>query len=240
MRLKKYKVCIFAYSFKHKKTNDFINLLSEKNCLDLVIATPKEKLKIKSNWKPQKKNKKFLSLKVTKDLCLEKGINYLEIKHKNIIKIKSIIKKYKINLGIVSGARIIDKKIIKLFKYGIINFHPGKIPETSGLDSFFWTIKKNIYPYVTAHFIDKYVDKGKILIQKKINIFRNDDFYSLNGRIYMEQINLLKKISFIINKNENFYGKLVTNYKKNDQLNTNEKKNIYYKEYHNWKKKLIR
>ena len=61
-------------------------------------------------------------------------------------------------------------------------------------------------------------------------------FYSLNGRIYIEQINLLKKISFIINKNKNFSGKLVTNYNKNDQLNTNEKKNIYYKEYHNWKK----
>ena len=76
-------------------------------------------------------------------------------------------RKYKINLGIISGARIIDKKIIKLFKYGIINFHPGKIPETSGLDSFFWTIKKNIYPSVTAHFIDQYVDRGKILINSK-------------------------------------------------------------------------
>ena len=59
-----------------------------------------------------------------------------------MLKIKLIVKKYKINIGIISGARIIDKKIIKLFKYGIINLHPGKIPETSGLDSFFGQLKK--------------------------------------------------------------------------------------------------
>ena len=72
MKLRKYKVCIFAYSFKHKKTNDYINLLIKENCLDLVIATPKEKLQIKSNWKPQKKTKRNLNLETTKDLCLKK------------------------------------------------------------------------------------------------------------------------------------------------------------------------
>ena len=240
MKLRKYKVCIFAYSFKHKKTNDYINLLIKENCLDLVIATPKEKLQIKSNWKPQKKTKRNLKLETTKDLCLKKKINFYETKHKNFIKIKSIIRKYKINLGIISGARIIDKKIIKLFKYGIINFHPGKIPETSGLDSFFWTIKKNINPYITAHFIDKYVDKGKIIIQKKIDVLIKDNFSSLSKRIYREQIYLLKNILLIIKKNDNFFTKPVKNYKKNNQLSTNEKKNIYYKKFRNWKKKLIR
>ena len=142
MSNKKYKVCIFSYSFKHKKTNDIINLLSKEKCLDIVLAAPKQNLKLKSDWKPKLKKKKSKDLYTTKNLCLKKKIKYFELRHKNYAKIKLIVKKYKINIGIISGARILDKKIIKLFKYGIINLHPGKIPETSGLDSFFGQLKK--------------------------------------------------------------------------------------------------
>ena len=156
-------------------------------------------------------------------MCLKK-IKYFELRHKNYAKIKLIVKKYKINIGIISGARILDKKIIKLFKYGIINLHPGKIPETSGLDSFFWTIKKNIYPSVTAHFIDKYVDRGKILINKRVKLLINDDFQSLSKRIYKSEINILKKILVIIKNNKTFSTKPVLNYTKNEQLDVNEKK----------------
>ncbi len=240
MKIKKYKICIFAYSFKHKKTNDFIKILSKSNCLDIIIANPKENLKIKSNWKPQNKKKIVPKLDKAKDLCLKRDIKYFELKHKNFLKIKSMIKKYQINLGIISGARILDKKIIKLFKYGIINFHPGKIPETSGLDSLYWTVNKQIPPYVTAHFIDKNIDKGKIIFQKKVEVFIKDNFYTLTNRIYKEQITLLKKISIIIKNNNSFLTKSVLNYAKNNQLSTNEKKYIYYDKFKYWKKKIIK
>jgi folate-dependent phosphoribosylglycinamide formyltransferase PurN len=235
----RYKVCIFAYSFKHKKTNDLINLVSRVKCLDIVIAAPKKKLKIKSSWIPKNKNKKIVKLYQTRDLCIKRNINYTLSSHDNFLKIKKIVKKYRINLGIISGARIIDKRIIKLFKFGIINFHPGKIPETSGLDALYWTIKKKIHPYVTAHFIDKYVDKGKIIFQSKIKVLIQDDYHSLSNRIYKGQLDLLKKILVIIKNNHNFSTKFVYKYLKNDQLNTNQKKNIY-KEYYNWKKNLIK
>ena len=104
MKIEKYKICIFAYSFKHKKTYDFINILSKANCLDIVIANPKENLKIKSKWKPENKNKLISKFYKAKDLCLKRDIKYFELKHKNFPKIKSMIKKYKINLGIISGA----------------------------------------------------------------------------------------------------------------------------------------
>ena len=239
MSERKYKVCVFCYSFKHKKTNDIINLLSKENCVDIVLAAPKQKLNIKSDWKPSTKKKYSMKLYETKKLCLKKKIKYFELKHKNVSKIKTIVKKYKVSLGVIAGARILDKKVIKLFKYGIINLHPGKIPETSGLDSFFWTIKKNIYPSVTAHFIDQYTDKGKIIINKRVKLLLSDDFHSLSRRIYKSQIHILKKICSIIKNNKTFFTKPVLNYKKNEQMNMNEKKIIYYKKFNNWKKKYI-
>ena len=238
MKIKKYKICIFAYSFKHKKTNDFINILIKYNCLNVVIAAPKTFVKIKSTWKPKNNTILNLDIKRAEELSLKNQLKYFQVDHKNFIKIQSIVKKYKINLGIISGARIIDKKIIKLFKYGIINFHPGKIPETSGLDSFFWTIKKNINPYVTAHFIDNHVDRGKIIIQKKVKVLLRDNFYTLTNRIYKSQLELLKKILKAVINNKRLLTMPVKNYSKNKQLDTSEKKNIYYKMFFNWKKKL--
>ncbi len=53
-----YKVCVFSYSFSHKKSYDFINILIKENIIDCVIAAPKKKIFIKSNWVPTFNKKK--------------------------------------------------------------------------------------------------------------------------------------------------------------------------------------
>ncbi len=189
-----YKVCVFAYSFSHKKSYEFINILIKEKLIDCVIAAPKKKINIKSNWTPTKKIFFSKTIFDIKKLCKQNKINYYEIRHENHSKIRKLCNKLKLNLGLISGARILKEEIIKLFKYGIINMHPGKIPQTSGLDSFFWMIEKNIDPYVTAHLIDKYVDRGRIIHETKILVKKYDEFFSLKNRIYSGEKNLLIKI----------------------------------------------
>ena len=43
-----------------------------------------------------------MKLYETKKLCLKK-IKYFELKHKNVSKIKTIVKKYKVSLGVIAG-----------------------------------------------------------------------------------------------------------------------------------------
>ena len=236
----KYKLCVFSYSFKHKKSYDFINLLAKKNLIGLVIASPKEKLFIKSKWQPHLKNFKKKSIILSsKEICKKYKINYVELKHSNFIEINKICKKTKINIGVIAGARILKKNVIKIFKHGIINFHPGKIPETSGLDSFFWMLKKNANPYVTAHFIDKYVDRGRIIKKKKIPVKKNDDFFSLKNRIYNYERILLSEISEKLKLKKKIRSTLIKNYSKNEQLSTKDKKNIYEHKFLQFKKQRI-
>ena len=52
---------------------------------------------------------------------------------------------------------------IKGLSKGIINFHPGLIPEARGLDTPQWCIYDGIPLGVTSHFIDSKVDAGRII-----------------------------------------------------------------------------
>ena len=69
----------------------------------------------------------------------------MECAHDKIEVIEDIRDRLKAKIALISGARILKKEIIDLFDNGIINFHPGKIPETSGLDSFLY-YRKNCSP----------------------------------------------------------------------------------------------
>ena len=51
-----------------------------------------------------------------------------------------LIKKHNLDIGIILGARILSKQIIDAFSIGIVNLHPGILPENRGLDNVKWSI----------------------------------------------------------------------------------------------------
>jgi folate-dependent phosphoribosylglycinamide formyltransferase PurN len=94
------------------------------------------------------------------EICDRFKIPFIRIAHDDSGRIAEIVDHYKLEVAIISGARIIRGEVISLFSDGIINFHPGKIPETSGLDAFYYTVKNNVPAGVTTHYIDHRVDAG--------------------------------------------------------------------------------
>ncbi len=100
-------------------------------------------------------------------------------------------------------------------------------------------INKNINPCVTAHFIDKYIDRGKIIDEKKIDIKKYDNFFSLKNRIYNNEKKILVNIAKILKNKKKIKSQKVNKYLKNDQLNTKEKKSIYENKFLQFKKQRI-
>ena len=92
---------------------------------------------------------------------------------------------YRPTLGMVSGARMLSGEVISKFKKGIINFHPGLIPEARGLDTAHWCIYDQVPLGVTCHFIDKRVDyltiRNTIECDVVIAPARNDCAIGTNG-----------------------------------------------------------
>lgn len=183
-------LAVFAYNFPHKKTQDFLlRLFLEGYNVQLVLAADPVKL----NIPPASIRTKIrhIGLVDPKVIARRIGAEYFVVPH-NSPKAVDIIRTFNVELGIIAGARILKKPVIDAFKIGIINFHPGLIPEARGLDAMLWSILHDIPLGVTAHLIDERVDAGRILIKHQIPIYKDDSLIDLSERLYETQLELLR------------------------------------------------
>jgi len=79
------------------------------------------------------------------------------------------------DLILIGGGRILKKRIINTAKIGVLNCHPGLLPEYRGMDVAGWAIYNGDDIGVTCHFIDEGVDTGPVLMRKKAEWGRKGD-----------------------------------------------------------------
>jgi len=231
-------IAVFGYAFPHRKTQEFLFELKLMGLNEVIVfGAPWKELNI-----PKSSNlitKKITKTKPysTKEICKSLGYNFYELDHDNYNEIKNIVQIKKIHIGIISGARILKSDIIQLFREGIVNFHPGKIPETSGLDAFYYSIKNNIGIGVTTHFIDSRVDAGKIIEFNALNVNSKDSIEDILERNFYIQIDALRNfIKLFLTKS--IKTTPIQSYSKNLPMNGNAKKKILTK-YNTWKNNQI-
>ncbi len=200
------KKILFAYDFSHSKSVDFIKLCNENKIrIDLIVAAPFKKL--------NKPNRIFNYHKYSetnhhpRDLAKEFNIPYFVYDH-NSLDTVNLIKEFDLDLGIIAGARILNKNIIKNLSFGVLNLHPGILPQSRGLDSILWSIHNNNQLGVSAHLINHKIDSGKLVLQKKIKPLISDSIFDLYRKIYKTQIEILPEAISLICKNNMIFKNL--------------------------------
>ena len=162
---------------------------------------------------------------ITDDHSLKK--NYL--KKVKFIKLKNIKKIRPDYLFSVLNEKILQTEYIKLVKKYSINFHDGPLPKYAGLFSSSWAIYNSEREHgVCWHKIEKTLDTGDILFQKKFSIKKNVTAYEVDTKGIIEGIKLFKKIVKNI-KNSSFKFKK-QNLKKRSYFGKQDLK-IIFKEY---------
>ena len=90
--------------------------------------------------------------------------------------------------------KILSPLFIKKFKGIIVNIHPSLLPKYKGLNTHERVLKnKEKYSGCTVHFVNSELDSGKIILQKKIRVFKKDTVISLKKRILKEEHSLYPK-----------------------------------------------
>jgi folate-dependent phosphoribosylglycinamide formyltransferase PurN len=89
---------------------------------------------------------------------------------------------------------ILSKNFIKKFNGKILNIHPSLLPKYKGLNTHQRAIKNNEkYSGCTVHFVNSKLDSGKIILQKKVKIIKNETPESLAKKILSHEHKLYPK-----------------------------------------------
>ena len=129
-------------------------------------------------------------------------VYYLKKSSKDEKKILDILLKKKIKLICLAGfMKILSSNFIKKFEGNIVNIHPSLLPKYKGLNTHARVLNnKEKYSGCTVHFVNSKLDSGKIILQKKIKVLKNDTAKTLQKRILKEEHKIYPKaLQMIIN-----------------------------------------
>ena len=112
-------------------------------------------------------------------------------KKKNLAekKILEQLDKDRISLICLAGfMKILSKNFIKRFEGKILNIHPSLLPKFKGLNTHERAIiNKEKYSGCTVHYVNSKLDSGKIIIQKKVKINKNETSKTLAKKILLQE-----------------------------------------------------
>jgi len=175
----------------------------------MVKLIGKEKLKtaifisgrgsnLKSLYKFSKKKKSPIIIKlIVTDNEKAQGLIYAKNKKLKIFKIsyskkrdaekkiQKILKKNNIHLICLAGfMKILSISFIKSFAGKILNIHPSLLPKYKGLNTHKRVLyNKEKFSGCTVHLVNNKLDSGKIILQKKVKVLKNDNEYKLSRKI---------------------------------------------------------
>ncbi len=121
----------------------------------------------------------------------------------------STLQNEKIDLVVLAGfLKILTERFTKLYSNRIINVHPSLIPSFCGNGFYGLTVHEKALDYgvkvtgATVHFVNEIPDGGKIILQKSVNVCKNDTPEKLQKRV-MKQAEwvILPKAVELVSKN---------------------------------------
>ena len=140
-------------------------------------------------------NPKAKGLKYGKIFKIRKEIFNFEKKNQSENKILTTFKRYNIEMIFLAGfMKILSKNFITKFKGKILNIHPSLLPKYKGLNTHQRALNNNEkYSGCTVHFVNSKLDSGKIILQKKVKISKNETKNSLAKKILAQEHKLYPK-----------------------------------------------
>ena len=140
-------------------------------------------------------NSKAKGLNYAKKFKIKKKVFNFKNKNLSEKKLLSALKLNNIEMICLAGfMKILTGNFIKKFKGKILNIHPSLLPKYKGLNTHKRALNnKEKYSGCTVHFVNSKLDSGKIILQKKVKISKNETEYSLSKKILAQEHKLYPK-----------------------------------------------
>jgi methionyl-tRNA formyltransferase len=130
-----------------------------------------EEIRCGGRWTPEKME------------AFEKDFNIIQFESLKDPLLISYLSDAKYDLCIQGGTGILRERHINKFRIGILNFHPGDLPEYRGSSAPEWQYLHDRPVICTCHLIDENIDTGPVY-SKRLLETRMDDYYDFRSSIY--------------------------------------------------------
>tara|TARA_B100000029_G_scaffold209212_1_gene207074 strand:- start:515 stop:1078 length:564 start_codon:yes stop_codon:yes gene_type:complete len=99
------------------------------------------------------------------------------------------MKERKIKFLCLAGfMKILSNEFIQTFRHTILNIHPSLLPKFKGINTHKRVLKnKEKYSGCTVHLVNSELDSGKIILQRKIIIDKNETETSLKNKVLRQE-----------------------------------------------------
>ena len=140
-------------------------------------------------------NSEAEGLKLGKINKIRKKVFNFKKKNKIENQILSILKEHEIKMICLAGfMKILSRNFINKFRGKILNIHPSLLPKYKGLNTHQRALNNNEkYSGCTVHFVNSKLDSGKIILQKKVKISKNETTGSLTKKVLIQEHKLYPK-----------------------------------------------
>lgn len=106
-------------------------------------------------------------------------VEHVEVPIHNSEEVMPHIKDLDLDIIVFGGTRIIRGEILDHPKDGVVNSHPGLLPECRGSASPAWSVYHDIPIGSSTHFCDNGVDTGHLLLRREVPVKRGMKYEDL-------------------------------------------------------------
>ena len=148
------------------------------------------------------------------DNSFNKSVSKLSKKNKlkkiELKKLKKVLVKKKINLDVIfclGSTQILPSELVSYPRLGVLNIHPSLLPKYRGRYSLVHAIfNGEKLTGITAHWLGKKIDSGRIISKRKIKIVNHDTAETLYKKFTNESFKEFKKILSKILKKQKIFS----------------------------------
>ena len=140
-------------------------------------------------------NPKAKGLKIGKMNKIKRKVYNFKKKYKIENQILYDLKKHQVKMICLAGfMKLLSRNFITKFKGKILNIHPSLLPQYKGLNTHQRALNNNEkYSGCTVHLVNSKLDSGKIVLQKKVKISKNETVKSLAKKVLVQEHKLYPK-----------------------------------------------
>ena len=152
--------------------------------LERILQSRHHVIAVISNFPKPMGRKKILKHTEVGSYTIKNNIELIELDSFDDDDIYKKIVSLDIDIFVVVAFRILPEKYISIPRFGSINLHASLLPQYRGAAPIQWALMNGDKTTgVSVFMIEKKVDTGKIIYQKKVDINESDNFESLSNKL---------------------------------------------------------